>query len=181
MSRFRTVLLFTLLLAITAVVMVPIIQRMRIHTDMPIGPFFDVVELSQLGRAMENYKQKFGEYPPPPDSDKVIDHVWRVYWKVADPDSILRSAGLDLDCLDDRESLVFWLGGRAAELFLGRPECLYPFDSRRLVDADGDEWLEYIDGDGDHFGIVDGKVAIESRKLGRSMTLDQIEREFTNR
>ncbi len=164
-------------------VVLPAIRSALLVTDGPIGPFpvFDVSELGRLDQAMTAYKLKFGELPPPPNREAVIEHLRRIYPKVADPEAVLRTAGLDLDKLDSRESLVFWLGERPSELFTGLSLPLFIFEPTRLVDDDQDGYLEYKCRNGDHFGVVGDRVVIESQKLGRSMTFEDIERKYCGR
>lgn len=183
--RFHTILLLTLLLALVVLVALPAIYRIVIRAgggpNGRIGPFHgrDMKELFRFEQAMEAYRLQFGEYPPVHKPDKVIDHITRIDPKVRDPQAVLREAGLNLGELDGRESLVFWLSDRPGELF-GWPPRVYGFDPRRLVDRDNDGWLEYTTRNGDYFGLVDCKVVIESRELGRSMTWDDIIREYTD-
>jgi hypothetical protein len=179
-SRFHLILLATPVLVVVGIVLLPAIRSAVRTTDEPIGPFssLDVHELWQLEVAMTTYELKFGELPPSPNREKILEHLRRIYPKVVDPEAVLQTAGLDLDKLDSRESIVFWLGERPSELFAGLPFTVFDFDPRRLVDEDQDGWPEYVGRGGDHFGIAGNKVVIESRTLGRSMTFEDIEREY---
>jgi hypothetical protein len=185
---FRLVVFALLAMTVIAVVVLPairvaLIRSKSVVTDEQIGPFSysDVRELWKLEQAMEFYKLKFGEFPPPPNREKIIEHVRRIYPNVGDPEAVLQTSGLDLDKLDSRESIVFWLGERPTELFAGLSFTVFSFDPKRLVDEDQDGWPEYACRHGDRFAIVDNEVVIESRELGRSMTREDIEREYCSR
>gem|GEM_PF-3777736 len=57
-------------------------------------------------------------------------------------------------------SRTFFLSGRAAEMLDQKPTVYFDFDVSRLVDTDGDDWLEYTGRDGETFRLIDRRTAI---------------------
>lgn len=121
-----------------------------------------VSEHRDLTQAMENFRLQYGTVPRLDHGPAEIQKRFRLMFPryLGDPVKDLAAEGLVVDKLDDAEMLVFWLGGlrelsgshkligfstNPASPFdrshRGRP--LFEFDPERLVDVDGDHWLEY--------------------------------------
>lgn len=134
--------------------------------------------LALLSAAIEGFKVEYGASPPNADACEIRDFISRNFHLSVDAVSWLKSRGFDIASMDEREGLVFWLGGipvRAGQReiagFPFRPgrdfsedtrlwKRGYPFEADRLLDSDGDGWLEYV-GPPDREGVfvlVDGKA-----------------------
>jgi hypothetical protein len=120
------------------------------------------VVLTHLDMALKAYNEKFGRYPPRPNPEEIAQHIAKIFPKWQDWKADFRAAGLDITKMDDREALVFWLGGMTDQPgsrkligFNANPEhplepgpsriaTFFEFDEGRLVDTDGDGWWEYM-------------------------------------
>ena len=171
----RGLLVTTFLVALIAGAIRFLVQRqqeqMQARVNLPI-----LLELSCLETAMRVYEVEYGDWPP--DSPDAFDaHVRRAFPRARQWRADLAAARLDPETMDAHEALVFWLGGMAdpndpndpkrpagfsrhAERPFGpsapRTGPLFEFDPRRLVDADGDGWLEYRSRD--RYGATQPKV-----------------------
>jgi hypothetical protein len=120
------------------------------------------VEIEQLNMALNEYRNRMGAFPSRADPKAITQHVYRAFPRWQNHEASFRAAGLDLAKLDDAEALVFWLGGMhdrpGSTKLIGfsrnpanpldahdsRTEPYFQFASDRLVDSDGDGWLEYV-------------------------------------
>ncbi len=121
-------------------------------------------EREQLKAALQEYKLKYGTFPPAENGLPAFRaHMRRSFPRYGgDVQADLKRMELDLSDLEASEALVFWLGGLrqtpdSTELIgFGRdprnpfdegsategPH--FEFDPKRLVDTDQDNWLEYV-------------------------------------
>lgn len=67
--------------------------------------------------------------------------------------------GLSVDLLDENERLVFWLGGQPVSCL---EEPFFDFEKSRLLDQDGDRWLEYGAGNGWIYSLNNGRVELNN-------------------
>ncbi len=124
-------------------------------------------EMSELHKAMESYKQKFGDYPPDfttftaadltPNLNAnhlVVRHLRKAFPRHAENLALAFSDGSgNFRKPDPAEALVFWLAQlwddpRKPLMGSGQRIVLFPFDEKRLVDPDGDGLYAYIPPDG---------------------------------
>ena len=168
----RGLLVTTLLVAMIAGAVRFLVQRqqeqMQARVNLPI-----LLELSRLETALKTHHAYYGDWPP--QSPQGFERYVRCSFpRARNWRADLAAAGLDPDTMDAEEALVFWLGGmpdpndpkrpagfsRHAERPFGpsapRTGPLFEFDPRRLVDADGDGWLEYRSRD--RYGATQPKV-----------------------
>jgi len=107
-------------------------------------------EMSELHKAMESYKQKFGDYPPdfttltgPADltdqNHLVVRHLRKAFPRLAENlPSVFNDGSGNLDKPNPAEALVFWLGQlwndpRKPLTGSGELTTLFPFDEKRLI------------------------------------------------
>lgn len=116
------------------------------------------VELQDISRAMEAYKQFANDYPPDfTNHQAVIDHISKAYprntravaaWLTTTP-----SSGPDPADLDPAEALVVWLSmlstnvrdplSGLSDTYTGERKIFFDFKPTQLTDVDGDNWMEY--------------------------------------
>ncbi len=127
--------------------------------------------------AVEHYKLTHGEYPPNPNSRKIFAHVLRTYGRGPRPFSFPQLDKQDIATLDENESLVFWLSGEPDRLFHRRSirSLFFEFELTRLVDLDGDGWLEYTGRDGSLFSYSDGDVRVMCQLTNRLISAEYLE------
>lgn len=119
------------------------------------------MEINSLAQAIEAYKVDAGDYPPDfTDAARVRRHIAKRWQQI--PASEVTGILAYVDAtpgsrvaneLDPDEALVFWLGGntkvrlKANDVMpfsgTGEPKVYFEFDEGRLVDLDGDGWMEY--------------------------------------
>jgi prepilin-type N-terminal cleavage/methylation domain-containing protein len=112
------------------------------------------VEIDALGKAIEVYKGKHGDYPPDFTSAQALRAHLTAAYPRANANGVaawlaLTPATQKPADLDPSEALVFWLAlvrnnPRNPLSGTGEPDVLFTFEQKRLVDRDGDGWLEYI-------------------------------------
>jgi len=121
-----------------------------------------VLEVKQLGDAVEAYKKDKGDYPPSfRDVDAFVRHVRRCYPKIA-PTELALYVSVNASTgqyswntqLDEGEALVFWLGSLYNDPrypFTGGPgttkaprKPYYDFKATRLLNSDGDAYPSYL-------------------------------------
>ncbi|HVX64388.1 MAG TPA: hypothetical protein VHC19_27440 [Pirellulales bacterium] len=119
-------------------------------------------EQEALREALESFRNRYGTEPPANNDPLALQRQFRKMFPryAGDAAEDLAAAGLNVENLDAAEMLVFSLGGMrespGSKTLLGfspNPEApldrshpgrpLFAFDVQRLVDADGDGWLEY--------------------------------------
>lgn len=125
-------------------------------------------EMSELHKAMEAYKQKFGDYPPDfttftaadltPNLNAnhlVVRHLRKAFPRHAENlvAAFKDPTGTNFNKPDPAEALVFWLAQlwddpRKPLTGSGQRISLFPFDEKRLVDPDGDGLFAYLPPDG---------------------------------
>ena len=144
-------------------------------------------ELNQLAQAIENYKSKYGEYPPDfTNAPAFVNHLRKAFPRMNLGTLNLSTAtlpdGRALAKLDPAEAIVFWLGmlknnPRSPLAGPGEPVSLFDFQDAQLTcplfpdpalmqsqtvgpDLDGDWWPEYQPkhGPGAPFVYFDGRV-----------------------
>ena len=119
-------------------------------------------EQEALSEALDEFRKRYDTDPPASNDRPTLQRQFRRMFprQVGDVAEDLAAEGLKVEDLDAAEMLVFFLGGRRKSLdskellgfgpnpaapldrsHPGRP--LFEFDPQRLVDADGDHWLEY--------------------------------------
>jgi len=120
-----------------------------------------VLEVKQLGDAVEAYKKDKGDYPPSfRDVDAFVRHVRHCYPKIAPTELALyvttNASGQYtwVTQLDEGEALVFWLGSLYNDPrypFTGGPgttkaprKPYYDFKTPRLLNSDGDAYPSYL-------------------------------------
>jgi hypothetical protein len=127
-------------------------------------------ELWQLQMALEDYYQRYAEMPPA-TADDISEHLTRafprLFPRLTPQQKETRLRGRNLTDLDDRESLVFWLGGESGLLAADFHNVLFPFDSRRLVDSDKDGWLEYVDRYDNAYRYLGGEPVVHCPETDR--------------
>ena len=108
------VLVVISIIAILAGLLVPVIGAVRRRGQITAT----VLELQNLKNAIEQYKQKFGDYPPDGSNAVVFQRHIRVAFPRIAPQEIANLNSLILDShypavtkLDPAEALVFFLGG----------------------------------------------------------------------
>jgi hypothetical protein len=169
----RHLLLLILVAAVcTAIVrqIIIVIERSRIGR----AEFRNAEELAGLDSALEWYGVKYGELPPTSGRNAVIRHLFKSHPRVREPAARIQADGHDIHELDDTEVLVLFLSGQAEEMLTGSSSSAYDFDGSRLVDSDGDGWLEYVGRDGQTFRLIDGHSAIYCEASDRLISLDTL-------
>jgi len=150
------------IIAILAGMLIPVIGAVRRRGQVTAT----VLEIQNLKNAIEQYKQKFGDYPPDGSNSLVLERHIRIAFPRIHTTEIkfLRTElGIDLDSnnnvipkntgLDPAEALVFFLGGfsddprypfqgKGGPANLNRNPGLFDFDPNRLTD-DGDGFAVY--------------------------------------
>lgn len=134
----------------------------------------NLIELAVLDQALEWYRIETGQPFPTQgqDYDSAIRQMWKVFPR-ADAKKLLAISKATNE-MDDAEILVFFLSGRAAEMLDQEPRVFFDFDVSRLVDADGDGWLEYSDRDGETFRLIDGRTAIYCEETDRIISVEPL-------
>jgi len=148
-------------------------------------------EMSELHKAMESYKQKFGDYPPDfttftaadltPNLNAnhlVVRHLRKAFPRHAENLTLAFSDGSgNFRKPDPAEALVFWLAQlwddpRKPLMGSGQRIVLFPFDEKRLVDPDGDGLYAYIPPDGKDAPYVyfDSRIYTDKRQISSSNT-----------
>lgn len=119
-------------------------------------------EQDALIEALDEFRNRYGAEPPASNAPMALQRLLRKMFPryAGDAAEDLAAEGLDVDELDAAEMLVFVLGGLrespdskklvgfspnpAAPFDRSHPGLpLFEFDPQRLVDVDGDHWLEY--------------------------------------
>lgn len=100
----------------------------------------------EMSNACVYYQTCFGEFPPVTDPAAIKDHFERSYFRSArDFDAFVADLPNPLEDLDEREAVLFWLGGTAVHAAgFSAPVIVQP-DSGRIFDSDGDGWPELMD------------------------------------
>ena len=153
-SRVRNRIGFTLIellvvisiIAILAGLLIPVIGAVRRRGQVTAT----VLEIQNLKNAIEQYKQKFGDYPPDGSNAVVFQRHIRIAFPRIAPQEIANLNSLILDShnpavtkLDAAEALVFFLGGfsddprfpftgKGGPLAANRSLGLFEFDPTRL-------------------------------------------------
>ena len=147
-------------------------------------------EMSELHKAMESYKQKFGDYPPdfttltgPADltdqNHLVVRHLRKAFPRHAENlvAAFKHPTTGNFNKPDPAEALVFWLAQlwddpRKPLTGSGQRIVLFPFDEKRLVDPDGDGLYAYIPPDGKDAPYVyfDSRIYTDKRQISSSNT-----------
>jgi len=122
-------------------------------------------EMSELHKAMESYKQKFGDYPPDfttltgaadltNQNHLVVRHLRKAFPRHAENlVAAFKDTSGNFNKPDPAEALVFWLAQlwddpRKPLTGSGQRISLFTFDEKRLVDPDGDNLFAYLPPDG---------------------------------
>ena len=134
------------IIAILAGLLIPVIGSVRRRGQVTAT----VLEIQNLKNAIEQYKQKFGDYPPDGSNAVVFQRHIRIAFPRIAPQEILNLNSLILDShnlavtkLDAAEALVFFLGGFSEDprypftgtggpLTANRNPGLFDFDPTRL-------------------------------------------------
>ncbi|MDR1485133.1 MAG: prepilin-type N-terminal cleavage/methylation domain-containing protein [Planctomycetaceae bacterium] len=121
-------------------------------------------KISDIEMALEMYKNKFGEYPPDAaDREAVIRHIKKRWPRcpVVSSETQITVAGTDIESrLDDRDSLMFWLGGykNSDGKYCGfGVNKLNPFgvnDGGESKDYDNEVFIDIVDDNSMSFGTV---------------------------
>lgn len=146
-------------------------------------------ELSELHKAMEAYKQKFGDYPPDfttftaadltptvNANHLVVRHIRKAFPRHQENLAFAFSDGAgNFNKPDPAEALVFWLtqlweDPRMPLTGTGKRIVLFPFEESRLVDPDGDGLFAYLPPDGKDAPYVyfDSRVYTNAKAISPS-------------
>ncbi len=127
-----------------------------------------VLELSEMDKVVEQYKNDKGDYPPDFSSvtqlshltsanNVVARHLRKVFPRHKENLQTYTAYFQDLNgnfsVPDESEALVFWLSRLKNDPRLplsgtGEPDVTFDFDKGRLVDLDNDGWMSYVPQDG---------------------------------
>lgn len=140
------ILIVIAIIAVLAGLLIPVVGAVRRRGQVTAT----VLEIQNLKNAIEQYKQKFGDYPPDGSNAVVFQRHIRVAFPRIAPEEIRNINSLILDShnptvtkLDAAEALVFFLGGfsddprfpftgKGGPLAANRSLGLFDFDPTRL-------------------------------------------------
>ncbi|MFO7902543.1 MAG: type II secretion system protein, partial [Pirellulaceae bacterium] len=160
-------LVVVVIIGILAALLIPAVGAVRRRAaDARIA-----IEISNIERALEAYKEKHGDYPPSwpldPDNQTQADrarlkkHILKA-WPHVENDELTTVTNLLLGYLDPAEAIPFWLGGFSSDPkhpFLGRGGPL-------VVDESGEFYANAERNDG-LFGFDKGRLSLTSAEIVR--------------
>ena len=129
-----------LIAALLTLLIGPLSKRARFQATL--------MEMKQIDPALKNYEKELGSPPLGCELSEIQRHVKDVRLRIFSTREIEPLLPYSVSELDTRELLPLWLGGMAWDSILRNPHSghdFYEFVESRLVDEDGDGWLEYID------------------------------------
>jgi len=135
------------------------------------------VELIQLRQALENYTVKMGQFPPPATRADIEAHLRQSNCGFDGTLSQLGTLENNLDDLDERETLVFWLGGEAGKTIFISPKRMvhFEFDLDQLTDIDNDGWPEYKNAMNRYFILRNEEVYLYDISLDKAYSLEDLQ------
>ena len=169
---FIAVAIIVILLLITFFLYSPIkLALIRVETAT------QAMELKQLELALEYYVDNVGEPPPNTTLGEIKIHVQDSKHRPNSAKSKFDNFEHDLRTLDDRETVLFWLGGNAWQSISSTPDrdVYYEFPPERLTDVDNDGWPEYTDRKGNFFILRNGKVVLYNITTQMEYSFDELQ------
>ncbi len=132
--------------------------------------FAQKMELIQIDHALNRYEVVLGEMPPNAARNEIQSHLNAVY-------NFSGSIPPNIDTLDERELVIFWLGGKAWEI-LGdaskSDRVFYDFDDSRMTDVDNDGFPEFVDRRGNFYILRDGQTFVQDRSDGTVISIEDL-------
>jgi len=134
-----------------------------------------LTEFIQLEHALESYIANVGVPPPSTSQNEVKQHIIESLQIHGNSISQFDDFPNDLDELDEREALVFWLGGKALERNSStfQNAVYFEFPPMHLHDTDDDGWPEYLNKLGNCFIYRNGKILLHDKLQNKEYSLDE--------